>query len=232
MSHEYSPPGSTTPGAAYLSPQPQPQEQRAGWGLILGAAALALVLVGVVVKTLLPTDAQPAPQTSTNPLAAPERPGGQGGKTDAKGDHSAATAHGPGWVMDRPRQWQEIKVPAVREDAAWRTGGGASTTLTVIPEPVATPMTLESYVASSEMTLTVGISSVEIISSKTLHADGHRYGRIEYTVTVNGVGLHQVAYLVETSDGGFVVATLSATPGAFARASAKVEPYLETLQAS
>jgi hypothetical protein len=136
-----------------------------------------------------------------------------------------------GWTMQTSPDWVKFDIPSFEEEAAWATGGGTAgfgNNINVLVEKPSITVDFATYVTLSEQTL--DRLGAKILRTDTFAAKGHDYGRVEYLFTTSGVKTHDVAYVSRASE-GWSVATYSAVPETFASESAKVEPYLATMQA-
>jgi hypothetical protein len=237
MSHPHPPSdaagysGSTPAGqvpsysAPYLGTYAPPTQQRARWPLILVAVTLALALIAVIVRLALHSEPHPSVPSSTNTLpAAPPMVIPEG----------SIPATGPGWIMEISPEWPEVRTPPkAQADASWATGGrvrGFGNNIVVVREPVPASVQLETYVTVSAERLPKRIPGAQVVSQDAYEAPGREYGRIEYTATVGGRPVHNVAYMARAGD-DFVVATYSALPRMFTTYAPKVQPYLASLRA-
>jgi hypothetical protein len=220
------PPSGSVPAysAPYLGTYAPPTQQRARWPLILIAVALAIALIAVIVKVALHSepDLSAPPSTSTLPAAPPMIV-----------PEGSVPATGPGWIMEISPEWPDVRTPPkAKADAAWATGGGTrgfGNNIVVLHESVPASVQLERYLTVSAERLPKLVPSAHVVSRHAYAAPGREYGRIEYTATLDGRRVHNVAYLARIGD-GFVVATYSSLPKLFSVYAPKVEPYLASLR--
>jgi hypothetical protein len=200
--------------------------------MLLLVGALCVALAFLVARFALHDEPAVVDSGSQVPVAPAKhhKPGADKTHRPPTGPAHTVRASGPHWSMRIPHSWRSVGRSHSTEDAAWRTpsNAGPRGAVFVIHKRYDSQSSLSTYTYAASAALTVGVGGGANKVLRT-HVYAH-HGEIEFLQrSENGERIHNLTYIVETSN-GLASVTFTSPANAFKHEVKRVEPYLQTFR--